>query len=220
MTSEENRKSVISAIMAEKLVVIVRGVEKEKLVNTAEAMYAGGVRLIEITFDASGKTDDKTTGQNIALLSKTFEGRMYIGAGTVLSPEQVEIAANAGARFIISPDTNREVIRKTRELGLVSMPGAFTPTEVQTAHNYGADFVKLFPAGELPPSYLKAIKAPLSNIRIVAVGGISLDNIPAYLKAGACGFGISSSIVDKKLIAKEDYKELSLLAERYVLAVR
>ncbi len=184
------RNEVIKAIEKEKIVVIVRGVESEKLIPLAEAMYEGGIRLMEITYSANGSVSDEDTAKNIEILSKHFDGRMFIGAGTVITEKQVELTKAAGGKFIISPDTYPEVIKKTRELELVSMPGALTPSEIQQAHRAGADFVKLFPITNMGIDYVKAVKAPLSHIKLLAVGGIDENNISDYLKAGVCGFGI------------------------------
>lgn len=212
------RKQVMEAIEKEKLIVIVRGVEKEKLLPLCEAMYAGGIRLLEITYDASGKVTSEETAENIRMLSEAFAGRMYIGAGTVLNEKQVELTKNAGGSFIISPNTKEAVIQKTVALDMVSMPGALTPTEIEAAHEYGADFVKLFPVANLGPDYVKAVKAPLSHIKLTAVGGINEENMPVYLKAGVSGFGIGTNIVDKKLIAQEDWTAVTALAKKYVAA--
>ena len=127
-------KELINIIDNEKLIVIVRGVAREDLIPLAEAMYKGGVRLLEITYSANGSVPDEETADRIKMLADHFAGRMYIGAGTVLTERQVELTYEAGGKFIISPDTSPEVILKTRELGLVSMPGALTPTEIQAAH--------------------------------------------------------------------------------------
>jgi 2-dehydro-3-deoxyphosphogluconate aldolase/(4S)-4-hydroxy-2-oxoglutarate aldolase len=213
------RNEVIEAVKREKLVVIVRGVEREKLIPLAEAMYAGGVRLLEITFSQNGAIPDKQIADSIAMLAEAMKGRMYIGAGTVTRPEQVELVKKAGGLFIISPDTCEEIIKKTREFGLVSMPGALTPTEVMNAHRFGADFVKLFPLQGFGASYVKAIKAPLSGIDLLAVGGVDLTNIGDFLKAGIAGFGIGTSIVDKTLIEREDYEAVTRLAASFVAAV-
>ena len=199
-----------------KIVVIVRGVGADKIVPLAEAMYRGGIRFVEVTFDASGRCADEETAGKIRLLCEALGDRMHFGAGTVLTERQLVLAAEAGAEYIISPDTNPDIIRKTKALGLLSMPGAFTPSEIVTAHNAGADYVKLFPAGELGVSYFKAVTAPLNHIKMLAVGGITLDNIAAYLAAGAYGFGIGAAIVDKKLLADGDYEGITGLAERYV----
>jgi len=209
------RKSVIETIEKKKIITIVRGVESNKLIPVAEAMYAGGIRLLEITYSADGITSDEETAENIEMLSTHFEGRMLIGAGTVLTEKQVELTKKAGGKFIISPDTYENVIKKTRELDMVSMPGALTPTEIQNAHRYGADFVKLFPITNMGPEYVKAVKAPLSHIKLLAVGGIDENNMADYLKAGVCGFGIGSNIVNKKLIDAGDFTAITELARKY-----
>ena len=167
------KNTVINSILENKIVVIVRGVAKEKLIPLAEAMYAGGIRLLEITYSADKSISDTDTAESIRALAEHFEGRMFIGAGTVLTADQVRLTRAAGGSFIISPDVNEEVIRETYRNGMVSMPGALTPTEIQNAHRFGADFVKLFPISNLGPDYVKAVKAPLSNIKMLAVGGIN-----------------------------------------------
>ena len=210
------RNRIIDAVEENKLIVIVRGVEREQLIPLAEAMYRGGVRLLEITYSADGRVSDEETADRIKMLVEHFNGRMLIGAGTVLKKSQVELTARAGGGFIISPDTNTQVIGETVRLGLVSMPGALTPTEVQTAHLAGADYVKLFPIGNLGADYVKAIRAPLSHIKMLAVGGVSLDNMAEYKKVGVSGFGISSGIIDKKMIADGDFDGITALAEKYV----
>lgn len=213
------RGKIIETIEREKIITIVRGVQKEKLVPLAEAMYAGGIRLLELTYDATGAVSDEQTAKNIETLSERFEGKMYIGAGTVVTEKQVELTKAAGGSFIISPDTYGVVIEKTRKLDMVSMPGALTPTEIQTAHRHGADFVKLFPATSLGVEYVKAVKAPLSHVKLLAVGGINENNMSDYLKAGISGFGVGSNIVDKKLIEANDYLGISRLAEKYTRVI-
>lgn len=210
------REKVIEAIKKEKLIVIVRGVQSDKLIPMAEAMYEGGVRLLEVTYSANKKVSDEETAENIKKLSEHFEGRMYIGAGTVLTTEQVELTQKAGGKFIISPDAYADVIKKTRELGLVSMPGALTPSEIQEAHRAGADFVKLFPITNFGTGYVKAVSAPLSHIDFLAVGGVDENNMAEYLKAGVSGFGVGSNIIDKKKLEQNDYKGITELAKKYV----
>ena len=214
------KNTVINSILENKIVVIVRGVAKEKLIPLAEAMYAGGIRLLEITYSADKSVSDEETAANIAMLAKHFEGRMFIGAGTVLNESQVELTKNAGGKFIISPDVNEAVIKKSVELGLVSMPGALTPSEITAADRAGADFVKLFPITNLGIDYVKAVRAPLSHIKMIAVGGVHEGNMKDYLRAGVGGFGIGSNIVDKKLIEAEDYAGITALAKKYVEAIK
>ena len=214
------REYVIQTIDKEKIIVILRGVVREKLIPLAEAMYAGGIRLLEVTYSANGSVSDEDTAENIRILVEHFKDRMYIGAGTVLTEKQVELTAQAGGMFIISPDTYPEVIRKTREIGLVSIPGSITPSEMQTAYRNGADFIKIFPIINLGSSYVKALKAPLSHLKMLAVGGVDENNMTEYLKAGVNGFGLGSNIIDKKKIAENDWAGITSLAQKYAALVK
>ncbi len=198
--------ATIEQILNEKIIMIVRGVPTEKLADLAEAMYRGGIRLMECTYDATGRTPDEEIAASIGMLSKRMEGRMLVGAGTVLTEKQVLLTKQAGGKFIISPDTNEQVIRSTKASGLVSIPGALTPTEAMTAHRAGADFVKLFPVSTMGPAYVKAVRAPLSHVRFLAVGGVRLDNIADFLAAGALGVGIGIGEAEKKAIARGDFE--------------
>lgn len=208
-------ENVIETIQKEKIITIVRGIAREKLISLAQAMYDGGIRLIECTYDASGNVSDEETAANIEMLAKHFKGKMFVGAGTVLTEKQVELTKNAGGKFIISPDTNPDIIKKTKELEIVSIPGALTPTEIVSAHRAGADFVKVFPVGSMGYGYIKDVKAPLSNIKLLAVGGVDENNMQDFLKAGACGIGIGSGIVKKKLIEENDFEGITELAKTY-----
>ena len=209
------KKQIINAVLEHKIIAILRGVPKDKVIPLTEALYAGGVRLVEVPFDMKKNISDEETCEMISMLINHFEDKMYIGAGTVLTPLQVEMTKNVGGLFIISPDLNREVVEKTVELGMVSMPGAITPTEITTALRYGADFVKIFPAGTFGPGYIKGVCAPLSNVKLLAVGGVDENNIKDYLKVGICGFGINSNIVDKKMLANEDYEGITELTKKF-----
>jgi 2-dehydro-3-deoxyphosphogluconate aldolase/(4S)-4-hydroxy-2-oxoglutarate aldolase len=214
------KREIIEKIKEEKMIVIVRGIEKSKLIPLAQAMYDGGVRLLEVTYSANGSVSDEDTAESIRVLASHFEGKMLIGAGTVLTEKQVELTKKAGGCFIISPNTKESVIKKTSELDKVSIPGAFSPSEIEDAYEYGADLVKLFPVTSLGPAYVKAIKAPLSHIDMLAVGGIELDNIPLYKKAGVCGFGIGSNITNKKMIENEDWQGIRELAMQYSSVIK
>ncbi len=214
------RQRVIDVIEKEKIIVIVRGVQRDKLVPLAQAMYEGGIRLLELTFSADKSVSDEETAKNIKLLADTFKDKMYIGGGTVLTTKQAEMVKEAGGWFVISPNTDVEVIQKTRELGMISMPGALTPTEIQSAHLAGADYVKLFPAANFGPAYIKAVSAPLSHIKFTAVGGINEKNMEDYLKVGVSGFGIGANIVDKKLLENNDYAGITKLAEEFVKVIK
>ena len=212
------RENIIKAIKENKIIVIVRGVQREKLIPLTEALYEGGIRLLEVTYSADGRVSDQSTAENIKMLCEHFREEMYIGAGTVLTQKQVSLTKDSGGKFIISPDTYKEVIEKTRELDLVSLPGAMTPSEIQQAHRFGADFVKLFPAANLGTGYIKAIKAPLSHIDLLAVGGINESNLSEYLKAGVCGVGVGANIVNREMLNNGDYGAIKRLAQIYVSA--
>ncbi len=208
-------QEMIKIIEESKIIVIIRGVQKEKLIPLAEAMYEGGIRVLECTYDASGRTSDEETAQIIKMLAEHFDKKMLIGAGTVIAKKQVELTKKAGGKFIISPDTNTEVIKATKALGLISIPGALTPTEARAASLAGADFVKLFPVDLFGPKYIKTLSAPLSNIRFLAVNGITAENMKDYLDAGAVGVGVGSGIVNKKLIEENRFEEITNLARKY-----
>jgi len=210
------RNEIIKVVEDKKIIVIVRGVEKEKLVPLVQALYNGGIRLVEVTYSANGKVKDEETAEMIKMLADKFNGKMFIGAGTVLTEKQVELTQKAGGTFIISPDVSEEVIKKTVELGMVSMPGALTPTEIRTAVRAGADFVKLFPIANFGASYVKAIRAPLSNVKLLAVGGIHDKNMAEFYSAGVCGFGIGTNITDKNMIESGDFDGIEKLARKYV----
>lgn len=209
------KNQVIDRILTEKIVVIVRGIDSQKIIPLAESMYEGGIRALEITYNASNMEENAQVAGNIKKLTEHFGDKMVIGAGTVLTTEQVELTKAAGGAFIISPNVNKKVIERTCELDMVSIPGALTPTESVDAHEAGADFVKLFPITSLGSSYVKAMKAPLSHIRFLGVGGIDENNMQEYLKAGVCGFGVGSNIVNKKLLDNEDYAAITELARMY-----
>jgi len=205
-------------ILDHKLIAIVRGMEEDKILYFAEAILKGGLRMIEVTFNLR-EPESLATPRAIKAISDRFGKDMWVGAGTVVSPELAEKAGDAGALYIISPNTDKAVISRTKALGLISIPGAMTPSECLEAHNAGADFIKLFPAGDLGPDYLKAIKAPLSHLHFLATGGISEKHIPAYLKAGASGFGIGGNLTNKEWIDAGEFNKITELAKAYVQAV-
>ena len=213
---KSTRAQVISDIEKTKIIAIIRGYRGETLDNICESLCAGGVKCAEITFDRSGKFTDAETALAIASLVKRFEGRMHIGAGTVMTVEQVRLTSDAGGEFIVSPDTFADVIRATRRLGLVSVPGAMTPSEASAAVRSGADFIKVFPCNVLPPEYIKAVCAPMADVKFLAVGGVTPDNLDAYMRAGARGIGIASGLFPKSAVDACDWKQIEERARRYV----
>ena len=213
------KKRVIEAIARYKLIAVIRGISEDEILGIAQALYQGGIRLAEVAFDAAGNTPDIITASMIRRVRERFGAEFFVGAGTVLTPEQVQCAKAGGAEYVISPDVNPEVIRATAAAGMVSIPGALTPSEMQLAHRCGADFVKACPAGNLGSDYIRAVRSPLSHIRLLAVGGIHKENLGEYLHAGACGIAINSNIIKKELVAKKDYAAISALAQEFVQAV-
>ena len=168
-----------------------------------------------MTFDQSKPESLNRTSDTIRQLVQALGDRMIFGAGTVTTLEMLELARNAGAQFVVSPDTNEEVIKATVAAGMVSMPGALTPTEIVTAHRYGADFVKLFPAGTQGTAYFKAVTAPLNHIRLLAVGGVNEKNIADFMAAGAVGAGVGGNLVNKTWIANGEFDKITALAKEF-----
>ncbi len=210
----------IRLIEREKLIVILPGRYSDKALMAAEALYAGGVRCLGITFRASDPASWAETAAAIAAVEKTFGDRMLIGGGTVLYPEQVELCRQAGARFVVSPDCFPPVIEKTRACGMISIPGTQTATEAMTAARAGADFVSLFPAGTIGAKYFLDISMPLDQIRLFAIGGLTPGNIPEFADAGACGYGVSSGILTPALIESGNAEGIAANAAVFVKAVR
>ena len=210
------REQLIQKVLDKKIVAIVRGVYGEDCVKLAQALYEGGIELLEVTFDQAKPDELTRTSDSIKLLVECLGDKMVFGAGTVTTVEMLELAKNAGAKFIVSPDTNEEVIRATVAAGMVSMPGALTPTEVVTAHRWGADFVKLFPAGTQGTAYFKAVTAPLNHIRMLAVGGVNEKNIADFLAAGAVGAGVGGNLVNKTWIKNGEFDKITTVAKEFV----
>lgn len=209
------REETKQLIEQNKVIVIVRGQYGEKLLKLARALYDGGIRMLEITFDQSDPDNLTKTPEAIKLISTEIPD-MLVGAGTVMTTAQIDAAVSAGARYIISPNTDEEVIRHTREKGVVSIPGAMTPSEIAAANKYGADFVKVFPVCDLGVAYIKNIRAPLSHIKLVATAGVNEKNFADFLNAGMIGAGISGRLTDKQLVAQGDFAELTKRAEAFV----
>ena len=214
------REEIIRSVAENRIITIVRGVYGEQIVDLAQALYAGGIRMMEITFDQKNTQDWNRTAQAITCVAEKMKGRMLVGAGTVTSVQLVELAHEAGAQYIISPDCQLPVIQRTLELGMVSMPGALTPTEIANAHHAGADFIKVFPAAQLTPAYIKAVRAPLNQIRLMAVGGVNEKNAGEFIRAGCVGVGVGGNLVNKEWIAKGEWQKITDLARVFCAEVK
>jgi 2-dehydro-3-deoxyphosphogluconate aldolase/(4S)-4-hydroxy-2-oxoglutarate aldolase len=210
------RDTVINEVKKHKIIAIVRGMDKEKTVKIAKALYEGGIRFVEVTFNQKNPEKFYETADCIRAIREEMGDKMFVGAGTVTSVELVDMAAQAGALYIISPDMDEAVIKHTRELGLVSMPGAYSATEAKKAYNAGADFVKLFPCIGDAPAYVKALCAPFNHIPFLAVGGVDADNAADFIKAGAVGVGVGSSLVNKNWVAAGEFEKITAEAKRMI----
>ena len=213
------REEIVQSIYNNKVIAIIRGMEPQHCVSCAEALYAGGIKMIEVTFNQRASDSFRATTDAIRAICETMEEQMTVGAGTVLTREQVDLAYDAGACYIVTPSLNLEVLRYAKEKGMVTLLGALTPSEVVTAYEAGADFVKIFPIGNLGPAYMKAIKAPLSHIPMLAVGGVNEKNIQGFLDAGAIGAGVGGNLVNKVWVENGEFDKITALAKEYVAIV-
>lgn len=211
-----SREKTIQKIEKNKIIVITRGIYEDELQRLAEALYEGGIRAFEITYDPADPNTLVRTRKNIELLDKQFQGDLLLGIGTVLTCEQVRNAKESGAKFIVSPNFNEAVVKETLKEELVSMPGCMTPTEICSADEAGADFIKLFPAGTLGIKYCKDIYAPIHHVKFIATVGVTEETLRQYLEIGFIGAGVSSMLADKKLREAGKYGELTERAKRFV----
>lgn len=212
------KESTIELVIRSRIVAIIRGFDPETCLHLAEAYAKGGIRLVEVTFNQKAPESWKDTAAAISAMRKRFGDELAIGAGTVITPEQLSICASAGGEFMVAPNVDAALIRECARLGLVSMPGALTPTEAVEAWKAGADFVKLFPVTALGSAYVKAICAPLSHIRFLAVGGVRPDNIAEFLKAGCVGAGVGGNLVNKEWVAAGEWRKIEEAARGFFAA--
>lgn len=214
-------KKLLGQLLDKKIIAIIRGITEEHLIlKVGEALSAGGVTFMEVTFSSADMRAASDTLNAIKALKKYYGDRIHVGAGTVLNLEQLEQAVVAGAEYIISPNVNLAVIRRTKELGCISIPGAYTPTEAQLAWENGADLVKIFPADSLGARYFKELKAPLRHIRMAAVGGIGINDIKGFTEAGAEVFGIGSNLVGADNVKAGNWAQITAVAQAYNDAVQ
>jgi 2-dehydro-3-deoxyphosphogluconate aldolase/(4S)-4-hydroxy-2-oxoglutarate aldolase len=196
------------------IVAIIRAPDGALLVDVAEALVAGGVDVLEVTFTVP------QAHRVLEQVAARLGDRVLLGAGTVLDTETARIALLAGAQFIVSPVVNTSVIELCRRYDKLVLPGALTPTEVLAAWQAGADIVKIFPSEITGPAYLKALHGPLPQVRLLPTGGVNLETAAAFLKAGACALGLGSSLVEPAAVAAGDLERIRSLAAQYVKIVR
>lgn len=201
------------------LIVILRDIDIKIIPETVTALYNGGARIVEVAFNPS---DPDTIPKTTAIIKKIYEtmgNKMVVGAGTVIKKDYLTAAYFAGAKFIFSPNVNEKLIKDTKRLGLVSIPGAFTPTEMVNAFNAGADIIKLFPITKDDIGYLKNVTRPLSHIPFITVGGVDADTIPLFIDAGACGVGTGISILKNELLKSRRFDEITALTKAHLDAI-
>ena len=215
MTHEE----ILARIKKEKLVAILRGVPMDRIDGVVGALVRGGVRVLEFTFDHDLPDYLAANAAKIRHTVEKFGDQVLVGCGTAITVEEVEAAHDAGACLVISPNVDMAVIRRTKQLDMVSMPGALTPTEIVAAYEMGADIVKLFPAGELGLGYIKAVRGPLKHIPMSAVGGVKPENVKDFLNAGVCGFGVGGQLVLSKAVKSGDDAAIEARAKEFTDAI-
>jgi 2-dehydro-3-deoxyphosphogluconate aldolase/(4S)-4-hydroxy-2-oxoglutarate aldolase len=209
-----SRHTNLQKVLQAGIVAIVRAPDPTHLVAVIRALADGGVSIIEVTFTVPNALDVLKQAR------KELPPEVLLGAGTVLDTETARAAILAGAEFIVAPTINLDVIRLCRRYDKVVMPGAFTPTEILSAWEAGADVVKVFPADNLGPTFFKAMRGPLPQIRLMPTGGVDLKTAADFLKAGACCLGVGSQMVEPKAIAEKNFDRLRDLARQYVAVVQ
>ena len=208
------KEQMLSAVAEAGVVAVIRAKSKEQLVDITQALLDGGVPAIEVTMS----TPKAIAG--IEMLADKFGDSAVVGVGTVLDASTARDAIAAGAQFVVSPVLNPEIIATTKRYGKISIPGAFTPTEILTAWTAGADVVKVFPATILGPGYFKDILAPMPQLKLTPTGGVDMKNAGDWIKAGAQFVGAGSSLVTKDAMAKDDWASITANAKAFVQAIK
>ena len=210
------QEEIKQLVLDTRIVAIIRGFAPDTCLRLAEAYATGGIRLVEVTFNQKAPETWKDTAAAIRAIRERFGGRVRAGAGTVLTEEQLSMCIDAGGEYMITPNVKPELIRSCVRQGLVAMPGALTPSEAVDAWEAGAAFVKIFPAGSLGPGYVKALRAPLAHIPMLAVGGISADNVADFMRVGCVGAGVGGNLTNKEWIAAGAWDKIADTARQLV----
>ncbi|MBW7452560.1 bifunctional 4-hydroxy-2-oxoglutarate aldolase/2-dehydro-3-deoxy-phosphogluconate aldolase [Paenibacillus sepulcri] len=209
-----NKTEQLQQLKDSGIVAVIRRPPYNKVIRITDALVAGGVEALEVTVD----TD--RAYEIIACLKERYEGKVLVGAGTVLDEQTAKTAIEAGADFIFSPILDEATIRLTNQYGRISIPGVMTPTEIVKGYQYGADMLKIFPGSSLGINYIKELSAPLGHIPMMPTGGVTLDNAGQFIRAGAVAVGIGSSLTNKSAIEEERYDELTDLARQFRLEIQ
>jgi len=209
-----NKEMQLRRVLEGGIVAVIRSPDSQQLVEVARALADGGVNVVEITMSVPHALDV------LRQVRQALGDRILLGAGTILDPETARAALLAGAEYIVAPTLNLEVIRLCRRYDKLVMPGAFTPTEILTAWEAGADIVKVFPADVVGPAFFKALRGPLPHIRLMPTGGVDLTTAADFLRAGACCLGIGGQLVEPKAVAERNFDRIRELARQYVAIVK
>ncbi len=208
-----SKESQLQRILESGIVAVVRSPNSQQLVEVCRALADGGVSVVEITMTVPNALEV------VRQVQQALGDRLLLGAGTILDPETARAALLAGAEYLVAPTVNLDVIRLCRRYDKLVMPGAFTPTEILTAWEAGADIVKVFPADVVGPAFFKALRGPLPQIRVMPTGGVDLKTAAEFLRAGACCLGIGSQLVEPRAVAEGDFDRIRNLARQYVAVV-
>lgn len=209
-----NREQVMKLMVDTGVVAVIRVQSSAELIDIVRALKEGGLKALEITMTTPNALDV------IKEASREFAGEVAIGVGTVLDPETARAAILAGAEFVVSPVLNRDIIALCKRYSKVVVPGAFTPTEILTAWEAGADAVKVFPATKLGPEFFKDVKGPLPQVVLTPTGGVDLTTTGPFIKAGAAFVGVGTALVDKKFVAAKDWAGLTERAKQFLQVVK
>ena len=198
-----SRESIVQEITKRKAVAVLAIKDIDTLTKVVDAVLEGGISVMEITLRVPNAI------QLIADFSKQYTKDVVIGVGTVLNPQDAEAAIKAGAKFVVSPILKKEIIDMAHKYDVPAMPGCFTPTEVLTAYEWGADVVKVFPADVLGMPFFKGILAPMPFLKIMPTGGVTLTNAGEWLKVGACAVGLGAALLEKAALENKNYAKLT-----------
>jgi 2-dehydro-3-deoxyphosphogluconate aldolase/(4S)-4-hydroxy-2-oxoglutarate aldolase len=209
-----NKEEQLRQILDCGIVAVIRSPDSRQLVDAVRALADGGVNVAEITMTVPDALDV------VRQVRRELGDRVLLGAGTILDPETGRAALLAGAEYLVAPTLNLDLIRLCQRYDKLVMPGAFTPTEILTAWEAGADVVKVFPAEVVGPAFFKALRGPLPQIRLMPTGGVDLNTAGEFLRAGACCLGLGSQLVEPKAVAERNFDRIRELARKYVEVVR
>ena len=211
---------MLTSLLDAGFVAIARGLPEEKLADVAQALYEGGVRFFELTYDQRRDDAQAYLARSVKSVYDRLGDKLTLGVGTVMTADQVRTAHDAGAKFVVAPNTDVAVVETGKKLGLLTSPGALTPTEIAFAHSIGADIVKLFPAGSMGFDYIRNVRGPLNYIPLMATGGVNPDNISDFFDAGIQVVGTFPTVIPPADVAADRYENITRLARLHVEAVQ